>query len=125
MKSNAKGSFGKVIKYELRSFDDLLYQMAQCIYLSVLCMFFEAMEKNFRLSISNPCEDTGSECTMIQNRSHLLDKIVNDSSSIDSEVCNSDKFPFDRAIKYVILNLHDYPEEAIINQASQHAIRAQ
>ena len=89
--------------------------------------------------IRNPCEDTCGECTKIQNRFHLLEKIgrsVNCKSATNNNPSSSNEdeeksitsscFSGENDIDELqFLSTTEYPIEAVLMDATEHTVNAQ
>lgn len=137
IKSNAKGSYGLISQYELRDFDDLLWPegsvpLPVCSWKDFLHIWKTELPT---LKIRNQCEDTCGECTRIKNSLVELDrktakaKKANQLDALESLDADSEGSAED-TLEDVLENFdevlaQEYPFEAVILIATQHATHAQ
>lgn len=139
IKANAKGSYGKVSSYELREYDELLWPedsiaLTVCSWKDFLSIWKEEFSY---MKIRNPCEDTCAECFKIRNSFRVLDRMPNrgaasmtpqndalDAAS-DSDFSRSSLSDAEELADENAALQQEFPVEAIIIEASNHAISAQ
>ncbi len=143
VKANAKGSYGKLSSYSLRDYDEVLWPegtdpLPVCSWKDFLSIW--KSEFPF-LKIRNPCEDTCAECHKIRNSFRVLDRATASISAAppprtacsgrqtgiegsDSDDCSSIMSEDQSVAESLNLSGVEYPVEAIILEASDHATNA-
>jgi len=148
VKANAKGSYDSMSEYELRDFDDTLWPpgsepLAICTWVH----FLRIWKTEFpHLKIHNSCDDTYGECVKLKNTFFALDRQLQHAkaqpvesaqstldsinevgpSEDDSSVASS-QFSYDGVndVDAACFAEEDYPVEALVLEASKHALQAQ
>ena len=137
MKANAKGSYGSISQYEPREFDELLWPegsrpLPVCSWKDFLKIWKAELPT---LKIRNQCEDTCGECTRIKNslmkrdRKKAVAKKGDQREALDAASDGSAEDISDQIDDVVenfdVLRAQEYPVEAVILIATQHATHAQ
>jgi hypothetical protein len=152
VKADAKGSYGRLSEYNFREYDDDLWPpgsepLPVCSWSDFLRFWKSDVP---HLKIRNPCEDTCGECFKIKNSFYALDRrpqravpppnvasstrstleSINelgpseDGCSVTSSQFSDDNNNIDSQ-DIQRLREHDYPVEALVLEASKHAMQAQ
>jgi len=145
--ADAKGSYGSLSEYDLREFDDHLWlegtkPLPVCAWVHFLCIWKSEFP---HLKIRNACEDTCGECVKLKNTFYALDKrppaqpeavdatastidSINDlGPSEDGNSVTSSQFSSDGVndVNADRFSQEEFPVEALVLEASRHAIQAQ